>query len=80
MEVSRQEYWLELPFPTLRNLPDPGIEPVSLVSLVSLALAGGSLTTSTWEAPESIIIVYKEGVLPGTNSSTYKKCNFEQIS
>ena len=47
---------------------------------VSCILAGGSLTTSTWEAPESIIIVCKESVLPGTNSSTYKKCNFEQIS
>ena len=31
------------------NLPDPGIEPMSLVSL---AFAGGFFTTSTtWEAP-----------------------------
>jgi len=42
MEVSRQEYWIRLPFPTLRDLPDPGIEPMSLVSL---ALAGGFFTT-----------------------------------
>ena len=29
---SRQEYWSGLPFPTLGDLPDPGIEPMSLVS------------------------------------------------
>ena len=32
MEFSRQGYWSVLPFPTLRDLPDPGIEPVSCVS------------------------------------------------
>ena len=26
MEFSRQEYWSGLPFPPLRDLPDPGIE------------------------------------------------------
>ena len=26
MEFSRQEYWSGLPFPSLGNLPDPGIE------------------------------------------------------
>ena len=29
---SRQEYWSGLPFPSPRDLPDPGIEPLSLVS------------------------------------------------
>ena len=24
---SRQEYWIELPFPSPRDLPNPGIEP-----------------------------------------------------
>ena len=28
----RQEYWSGLPFPTLGDLPDPGIEPESLRS------------------------------------------------
>ena len=32
MEVSRQEYWNPLPFPTPGDLPNPGITPVSLVS------------------------------------------------
>ena len=30
--ISRQEYWRGLPFPTPRDLPDPGIEPASPVS------------------------------------------------
>ena len=48
MEFSRQEYWRGLPFPTLGDLLDPGITPMSLTSL---ALAGGFFTTSaTWEA------------------------------
>ena len=29
MELSRPEYWSGLPFPSPRNLPDPGIEPRS---------------------------------------------------
>ena len=29
---SRQEYWSGLPFPSPRDLPNPGIEPVSPVS------------------------------------------------
>ena len=31
MEFSRQEYWNGLPFPSLGDLPDPGIEPRSPV-------------------------------------------------
>ena len=29
MELSRQEYWSRLPFPTPGDLPNPGIEPLS---------------------------------------------------
>ena len=32
MGFSRQEYWSELPFPISGHLPNPGIEPTSLVS------------------------------------------------
>ena len=43
-----QEYWSGLPCPPPWDLPNPGIEPVSLMSP---ALAGGFFTTSaTWEA------------------------------
>ena len=48
MEFSRQEYWNGLPFPPSGNLPDPGIQ---LVSLGSPALAGGSLTTVPPQKP-----------------------------
>ena len=32
MEFFRQEYWSDLPFPPLRDPPDPGIKPASPVS------------------------------------------------
>ena len=51
MGFPRQEYWRELPFPTPGYLPDRGVEPESLVSLASLALADGFFTYfTTWEA------------------------------
>ena len=43
MEFSRQEYRSGMPFPSPGDLPDPGIE---LVSLVSPALAGRFFTTA----------------------------------
>ena len=46
MGFSRQVYWSGLSFPPTGYLPDPGIEPVSLVSLV-LALSGRFYTTRT---------------------------------
>ena len=50
MGFSRQQYWSGLSCPPPGNLPDPGIEPRSLMSP---ALAGRFFTTSaTWEAPE----------------------------
>ena len=46
-----------MPFPSPGELPDPGIEPESVVSL---ALAGGFFTTSaTWEAPHLYLIYTK---------------------
>ena len=43
MKFSRQEYWSGLPFPSLGDLPNPGIEPASLASPT---LTGGFFTTS----------------------------------
>ena len=37
MGFSRQEYWSGLPFLTMGDLPDPGIEPASLASPATLA-------------------------------------------
>ena len=47
---SSQEYWSRLPCPSPGNAPNPGIEPMSLVSP---ALGGGFFTiNATWEAPK----------------------------
>ena len=49
MGFSRQDYWSALPCPPPGQLPNPGIEPTSLLSP---ALADGFFTTdTTWEAP-----------------------------
>ena len=54
MQFSRQEYWKGLPLPTPGDLPNPGIEPTSLVSP---ALAGEIFTTSsTWPITWHIIL------------------------
>ena len=54
MEFSSQEYWFQCPPPG--DLPNPRIEPTSLMSP---ALVGGFFTTSTtWEA--QVVANYKE--------------------
>ena len=51
---SRQEYWSGSPFPSLGELPNTGIKPMSLMCP---ALAGGFFTTkATWEAPYKVNI------------------------
>ena len=47
MEFSKQEYWSELPFPPPGDLPDPGIEPASLMS--SALAVGFFYHCATWE-------------------------------
>ena len=44
MEFLWQEHWSGLPFPSAGDLPDPGIEPVSL------SLAGGFFTTNATQS------------------------------
>ena len=56
MEFSRQKYWSGLPFPSLRDLPNPGIKPVSPASP---ALAGRYFTTAPRGKPG--VIWYLEG-------------------
>ena len=56
MGFSRREYWSWLPFPSPRDFPNPGIEPISLLSP---ALADGFFTTSaTWEVPRGREYIY----------------------
>ena len=50
-EFSWQEYWSRLPCPPPEDLPDPGIEPASLLSLV---LAGGFFTTEPSGKPHGM--------------------------
>ena len=51
MRFSRQECWSGLPCPPPGDLPNPGIEPMTLMSP---ALTDGFFTTSaTWEAPNN---------------------------
>ena len=69
MGVSRQEYWSRLPFPSPGDLPNPGIEHMSLMSP---AVAGELFTISTtWEAQELL--------LPVTNAesrgSSWRECS-----
>ena len=50
MGFSRQEYWKSVAIPSPGDLPDPGIEPVFLMSP---AFASRFFPTSaTWEAPQ----------------------------
>ena len=61
MEFSSQEYWSGLRSPPPGDLPDPGIEPVSLKSP---ALAGVLFTTiPTWEALIKYTQSQKQGIL-----------------
>ena len=50
LEFYRQEYWYGLPFPSPRDLPDPGIEPTPLM------LAGGFFTTESSGKPKMFLI------------------------
>ena len=61
MEFSRQEYWSGLPFPSPRDLPEPGIEPGSPV------LQADSLPA---EPPGS-------SASPACKCGRYKTCRFD---
>ena len=62
MGFSRQEYWSGLPWPPPGDLPDPKIEPVSLMPP---ALAGEFFTTSATLSPfKGILAVYAQNISP----------------
>ena len=56
MEFSKQEYWSGLPCPTPRDLPEPGIEPMSPVAP---ALQADFLPLSHWGSPRTSLDGYK---------------------
>ena len=57
VEFSGREYWSELPFPTPRDLPDPGTE---FTSLASPALAGRFFTTMPPGKPTIFISLHSQ--------------------
>ena len=65
MEFSRQEYWSGLPFPSLGDLPDPGIEPRSPMCP---ALAGGFFITEPPKKPYKYIHNEYGGIYSTYNS------------
>ena len=57
MEFSRQEYWSGLPFPPPGDLPDPGIEPISLEFQVVFFFF---FTTEPTGKPRGGILLFKK--------------------
>ena len=68
---SRQEYWSWLPFPSAGHLPDPRIEPESLVSPV---LAGRFFTTEPPEKPfdTQYCILWEKTMAPHSSTVAQK--------
>ena len=57
MGFPRQEYWSELPYPSSRDLPDPGIEPASPVAPASQV---DSLLLSHQGSPKTTLPIKKK--------------------
>ena len=71
MGFSRQEYWSRSPFASLGDLPDPGIEPVSLMSpalQVNFLLLGPRLRYTNSNPKNSSINI----VVKGENKILYR--------
>ena len=66
MAFFRQEYWSGLPLHTPGDLPDPGVE---LMSLAFPALAGGFFTSVPPGKPESHLYVSLTGGSDGKESA-----------
>ena len=58
MELSRQEYWRGLPFPSPEDLPDQGIEPGSPAHVS--CITGRFFNTEPPEKPKLINLYFKE--------------------
>ena len=67
MRFHKQVYWSRLPFPSPADLPDPGIKPVSL------ALAGGFITTE----PPGKLYSYMEMSKEENHNTLEEKNNFK---
>ena len=75
MGFSRQEYWSGLPFPSPGDLPNPGIEPVSLLS-PALA-ARFFIISATWEAPWASLEAQMVKRLPAMQETQVQSLGWE---
>ena len=68
MEFSRQEHWSEWPFPSPRDLPDPGIKLASpALALDSLpTVQPGKFNPNHWITREFLVWVFFKYYLPWT--------------
>ena len=64
MGFPRQEYWSVLPFPSQKDPPDPGIEPMSSVSP---AVQVDSLHLSLWGSPNTLVRTFNQDLDDTTN-------------
>ena len=76
MEFSRQESWSGLPFPTPRDIPHPGIEPIFLACP---SLAGGFFTTMPPGKPERAQDSVSE-YIPGVQSTGFSTSLVDRFS
>ena len=59
--ILQQEHWSGLPYLPPGDIPDPGIEPPSLMSP---ALAGRFfITSATWEAQNNVFVTHSQSCL-----------------
>ena len=67
MELSRQEYWSGLPFPSPRDLPDPRIEPVFPVLQILYCLSHQESSRNTGIGSHFLLqeICLTQGLNPG---------------
>ena len=55
MEFSRQEYWSRLPFPSPRDLPNPGIKPGSPTLQADALPSESPGNQKLWDAAKAVL-------------------------
>ena len=69
MGFSRQEYWSGLPCPSSGDLPNSGIEPVSLRSPALVVVF--FITSATWEVLQGVALISNRNKLKSLFYSTH---------
>ena len=79
MGFSRQEYWSGLPFPSLGNLPDPGIKPRSPTLQPDSTIWATRACPATWKTMYVSVYTCLYCASPGNISEVYRKNGFPLI-